>query len=110
MFIFHTDDVSLPSSWLPFQLVEANLPHSLTNQKHYTDLGKLVMNRIEFLPLLLTRDFTGKAVMTLQNVGYFLRLIPRLFQGFHWCTNSFRFSLSGNCYVQTSKTLECNSQ
>ena len=52
MFIFHTDDVSLPSSWLHFRLVEANFPHSLTNQKHYTDLGRLVMhhqNRISAL-------------------------------------------------------------
>ena len=62
---------------------------------------------MEFLPLLLTCHFTWKAVMTSQNVGYFLRLIPRLFQGFHWCTNSFTFSLSGNYYVQT---LERNFQ
>ena len=72
----------------------------MTNQKHYTDLGVISM---EFLPLLLKRHFTGKAVLTLQNVGYFLRLIPRPFQGFHWCTNSFRFSSSGNYYVQTSR-------
>ena len=43
MFIFHTDNVSLPSSWWCFRLVEANF-HSLTNQKHYTDLGRLVMH------------------------------------------------------------------
>ena len=52
LFIFHTDDVSLPSSWLRFRLVEAIFPHSLTNQKHYTDLGRLVMhhqNRISAL-------------------------------------------------------------
>ena len=52
LFIFHTDDVSLPSSWLRFGLVEAIFPHSLTNQKHYTDLGRLVMhhqNRISAL-------------------------------------------------------------
>ena len=52
LFILHTDDVSLPSSWLHFRLVEANFPHSLTNQKHYTDLGRLVMhhqNRISAL-------------------------------------------------------------
>ena len=36
---FHTDDVWLPRPGWCFWLVEANIPHDTTNQKHYPDLG-----------------------------------------------------------------------
>ena len=102
MFIFHTDDVSLPSSWLHFQLVEANFPHSLTNQKHYTDLGRLVMHHQNRISALAShRSFHRESSDNVTKCWLFSQA-PRLFQGFHWCTNSFRFSSSGNYYVQTS--------
>ena len=36
---FNTDGVSLPGSGLCFWLVEVDFPRSMTNQKHYPDLG-----------------------------------------------------------------------
>ena len=36
---FHTDDATLPITWLCIWLVQANFPHGTTNQKHYPDPG-----------------------------------------------------------------------